>query len=93
MHMAITLCQTALLVTSLMDADTRFHTAGTLGDLTDGRLGGTISDLTNGRQRKKWSSHTWREMHGNSFAFSAAEQVAGIYSCIYRQLAQGSSSK
>ena len=78
MHMAITRCQTALLVSSPTDAETRFHTSSTICDLTDGRLGGTISDLTDGRRHKKWSSHTQRGMLDSSLALSAAEQLTCI---------------
>ena len=53
--MTSTQCQIAVLVTLLMDAETRCQTAGTIGDPTDGRLGarchttGTIGDPTDGR--------------------------------------------
>jgi hypothetical protein len=54
-HVTSTQCQIAVLVTPLMDAETRCQTAGTIGDPTDGRLGarchtaGTIGDPTDGR--------------------------------------------
>ena len=76
--MTSTQCQIAVSVTPLMDAETtdgrlgaRCHTAGTIGDPTDGRLGGTIGDPTDGRRHKKWSSHTQRDTKG-SLALSAA---------------------
>ncbi len=47
----------ALSMTPLMDADTRqviawCHTAGTIDDPIDGRLGGTIDDPIDGRRHK-----------------------------------------
>ena len=54
----------------------RCHTAGTIDDPIDGRLGGTIDDPIDGRRHKTGSSHTRRDMRGSSLCVCCAKGVA-----------------